>query len=386
MSYFSGKQRLETFPPLGYPMRMGAPEQLELPDYELVVTFIGDGRFDLASAHLEAMHPQNLGMLAFAFEWSLQLLRTCWELAGGRAERECTAAAVDRYRADVQLISAEHGVSPESALGVDDALALYAYDGLSPDAVVSYRSDTVGAEPTALSDFSRRPTLLFEHLTMALRAGDAEASRTLLHSYFIACVTRHDAIVTFCSSYTAVIAVRYGEAMALRVSNQSLRDCPGWLGLWTLTEKMSQVELAAFLAEHFRHHFSGPGRRGACTVLEDEEKIRLIFKPCGGGGALRRRMGERLPKMQEASAFTWGRQGEVPIHCSHCALNEHHSIHIYGYPRVVTRFNPDPGQPCEWTLYKHPELVTAELYQRLGLANQSGAESPVVSSDARQAE
>lgn len=364
ISYFSGPQRLETFQPLGYPMRMGAPEALELPDYDLVESLIGSGDFDRARAHVEAMHPQSLGMLAFAFEWSLQMIRTCHELAGEQVERECSAGAPELFRADVQLLLAEHGASSESGLAVTEAVALY--DRLSPESITQYRAATAAGEPSVLTGFSHRPTSLFESLIRELSGGDAEAARPLLQSYFIACVTRHDAIVTFCSSYPAFIATRYGEALALRVSNQSLKECPGWSSLWTLTEKMSQTELAAFLAEHFRYHCSGPGRRGACTVVEDEEKIRLIFKPCGGGGALRRRLGERVPKLQEASPFTWNRSGEVPIYCSHCALNEQHSIGLYGYPRLVTRFNPDPGQPCEWTLYKYPERISADLCERVG--------------------
>ncbi|MBX3171550.1 MAG: hypothetical protein KF760_29345 [Candidatus Eremiobacteraeota bacterium] len=233
---------------------------------------------------------------------------------------------------------------------MDDALALYAVEQLSAESVVRFRS----APSDFLCNFTLHSTRLSESLVAALSQGDADESKSLLDSYFTDCVSRHDAIVTFCSSYPAFIASRYGEDLALRVSNQSLKDCPGWLNLWTLTENMSQTELAAFLAEHFRYHFSGPGRRGACTVIEDDEKIRLLFKPCGGGGALRRRLGQHLPRLQQASALTWGRQGEVPIYCSHCALNEQHSLELYGYRRFLTRFHPDPDHPCEWTLYKHP--------------------------------
>jgi len=72
---------------------------------------------------------------------------------------------------------------------------------------------------------------------------------------------------------------------------------------------------------------------------------------------------ETLP---EATPQSWGRKGEVPAYCSHCAVNELESMARLGYPLFITEFDPDPGKPCGWTLYKDPERIPEQYFARLG--------------------
>jgi hypothetical protein len=120
------------------------------------------------------------------------------------------------------------------------------------------------------------------------------------------------------------------------------------------------------LAEHLRGHFSGPGREGAVTIVEEADRYRLVFEPCGTGGAMRRRKVAALTNFRVASVATWQRTNEVPTYCAHCALNEVTSIRRLGYPAWVTEFDPDPEKPCGWTVYKDPALIPERYFTRLG--------------------
>ena len=137
--------------------------------------------------------------------------------------------------------------------------------------------------------------------------------------------------------------------------------------MWELTKVLTPVDLAAFLAEHLRSHFSGPERKGQTQVIEDDKKIRLIFDPCGSGGALRRRLKNDVVNLKEKHQLGWNKCNEVNLYCSHCALNEKKSIDMFGYPKLVVEFQADENKPCGWTLYKNPDDVPSEVYERLGL-------------------
>lgn len=124
------------------------------------------------------------------------------------------------------------------------------------------------------------------------------------------------------------------------------------------------------LAEHLRFHFSGPGRDGTVQIIEEPDRIRLVFDACGSGGAMRRRLGhgkDGLAVMPEATGATWGLKGCVPGYCTHCAQNEIASVKRLGYPAWVTEFKEDPMQPCGWTIFKDPKSVPDHFFERLGL-------------------
>jgi hypothetical protein len=137
-------------------------------------------------------------------------------------------------------------------------------------------------------------------------------------------------------------------------------------GMWDLFVTLAPDVLAAVLAEHLRGHFSGPGREGAVTVIEEVDRFRLVFEACGTGGAMRRRKVPGLTNFRDASVETWQRANEVPSYCAHCALNEITSIERLGYPAWVTEFDPDPHKPCGWTVYKEPRLIPDRYFTRVG--------------------
>jgi hypothetical protein len=133
---------------------------------------------------------------------------------------------------------------------------------------------------------------------------------------------------------------------------------------------MSHEETAAFLADHLRGHFSGAAREGAVTIVDEPDRYRLIFDPCGSGGAMRRGaisgLADAAQPFLEPSAQTWGTEGQVPGYCTHCAINELESMRRLGYPILVTEFESDPQKPCGWTVYKDPNLIPERYFTRLG--------------------
>jgi hypothetical protein len=151
----------------------------------------------------------------------------------------------------------------------------------------------------------------------------------------------------------------------------ALESCAVLKGMWDLFVGLTPELLAAVLAEHLRGHFSGPGREGAVTIVEEADRYRLVFEPCGTGGAMRRRKVAGLTNFRDASAATWQRTNEVPTYCAHCALNEVTSIRRLGYPAWVTEFDPDPEKPCGRTVYKDPALIPERYFTRLGYRKAS---------------
>jgi hypothetical protein len=140
---------------------------------------------------------------------------------------------------------------------------------------------------------------------------------------------------------------------------------------------MSYEETAAFLADHLRGHFSGAAREGAVTIVEEPDRYRLIFDPCGSGGAMRRGaisgVADAAQPFPNPSAQTWGKQGQVAGYCTHCAINELESMRRLGYPILVTEFEPDPQKPCGWTVYKNPDLIPEKYFTRLGFEKDASA-------------
>ena len=374
--FFTGDERLEPFPPLGYPMRMGNPAALSVGDHERLDACIRERDAAGAHAYLASFHPQNVGMQLLVLEWCLQLPQTLEAMLGSDAERDATRGALEVFRQEVRLLEDEHG-SHEDVLGaIDDVASLLDADNLLPPAADRFRSDRENGRTGLDGPLLARLSRTHRELAEALDGEDFERAADRAARYHRVAVTNHDALINFTNTYPTHAAATLGEDVAHRLAADSLKSCPAYMGLWEHIKGMETRELAAFLAEHLRFHFSGPGRTGATEIIEDEEKIRLVFDPCGSGGALRRRLGDRMRRFRQAGDATWGRADEVPCYCTHCALNERISTELFGYPRMVTEFDPDPDKPCGWTVYKDPAAIPAEYFRRIGYSGSghSGSE------------
>ena len=366
--FLASDERLEQFPPLGYPMRMGAPDQLAVGDHDRLEEAIRREDCSGALAYLAAFHPQNTGMQSLLLEWSLQLPQTLRELADDATERAETRRALRRFEGEAGLLADEHGDHADVRGAIDRVMSVLGEETLLPPAADRLRADRAAGRPNPGEDLLAPTADRHARLKEALESGRCSEAEELAKSYHRTVVTVHDALVNFTNAYPGVVAASCGEPLAQRLAADSLESCPAYMALWDYIGRMDARELAAFLAEHLRFHLAGPGRRGSTTIVEDDEKIRLVFDPCGSGGALRRRLGDRIPTVREAGDTTWGRAGEVPFYCTHCALNEKISTQRFGHPRMVTEFDPDPARPCGWTVYKDPRDIPGEYFRRIGAA------------------
>jgi hypothetical protein len=137
--------------------------------------------------------------------------------------------------------------------------------------------------------------------------------------------------------------------------------------------------------EAMRGHLVGPERTGDFELIEEEDRFILRFDPCGSGQrTVRGDWIEDTPARMEPP-YNWKVSEEphdwnhytpgVCLYCSHCIiLMEHMPMDRFGYPvRVIdppvypdTDKDPDVRQKCQWTMFKDPTTVPAELYERTG--------------------
>lgn len=349
--YFIGNERLQTFEKTGTFMRMATPGQLEIPDYQIVRELLLKGNWDEAGRYISTFHAQNMFMNSVFFEWCIIMINYYAELTSVEAEKKFRVKAIKDYKALITKMGESYPAENEQ-LVIEQMKSLMDADNLG-----------LSSGDYIFADMEKD----FNELQSAFNSQDLSKSLKLLTSFHRHCVIRHDSLATFVYSYPTSIIEVDGEKMAVEVSNGSVLRNERMGGIWELTKILTPLDLAAFLAEHLRFHFSGEGREGKTTIVEDDKKIKLIFDPCGSGGAIRRRLGEAEVKLNEKHDLAWNKCGEVNLYCSHCALNEKISIDLFGYPKLVVDFQADGQKPCGWTVYKDPKDIPAEVYQRLGL-------------------
>lgn len=323
---FKGPERLETLPAFGRPTRLGALAELAVSDSARVRAALAAGDAATSQAYLGLLHAIYEGLNGTFLEW--------------------IAAAV--------ALTPDPSPLPRVLPRLDgpgDLLDLLR--GLRRESVLDFRGGPgelaarLLAEPRRLKEAVARPED-FDRYLDAVRA-------------------RHDLMTRFIAVYGEELAKDVGQAKALDVVQRGLDGCAALEGLWRFVAAARPEELVLLLAEHLRAHFSGPGREGRVEIVEESERWRLVFEPCGTGGVLRREGGPGTSPLPHAGPETWGRAGQVPAYCAHCALNELHSIRLLGRPAWVTEFDPDPARPCGWTVYKDPAKIPASYYERLGL-------------------
>lgn len=352
LDLFGTTERLATHPALGRTVRVGAAANAGRSDRLLVLQRIEADDRDGALEALDHVHRTHGEMLGAAVEWALQCPETARRHLTPENAGKLTAAAYAQWQADTESLGPREGA--------DEALAAVA-PLLRPGA-------------SAAADDPAKPIFTglvqrCEQLRQQLKNAQATEAGETLDAYFEAARIRHDALFQYPCSYATAVLQERGQAACETLIRYSLQETSFHPGLFELAKSMAPQDLAGFLAEHLRAHFSGQQRDGSVEVVEENDRYRLIFRPCGSGGAMRRRLEagsagpERLP---EATPMTWQRAGQVPPFCAHCAYNEIRSVELLGYPLVVTEFDPDASKPCGWTIYKDPGDIPEQYWARIG--------------------
>jgi hypothetical protein len=360
-SFFSGNERIEMVDVLGRPMRKGAPGQLAVSDRQRITDAIDRDDGSTAMAYLDLMHPTYIAMNKTFIEWCVAM-PACLAKDAAQLEKQITR---DAYTLFGQSIADDGDKAGNPATAV--MLEVLHPRRLTSTSIKTLRNLRAKHQPTDADAVLTYGLDCYDRARAAVQGGDRATARSAVQEYYRTMRVAHDLCGEYVSSYASVMLQHIGQKRTARVVQEGLAGCDMLKGYWKkIILKLDQEGLAAALAEHLRGHFSGPGREGSVTIVEDEEKIRLIMDPCGTGGALRRRGCKSLGTYASATPDTWGRADEVPSYCAHCAKNEQMLIAILGYPALVTQFDPDPDKPCGWTFYKHPADIPEHYYTRVG--------------------
>lgn len=131
--------------------------------------------------------------------------------------------------------------------------------------------------------------------------------------------------------------------------------------------------------EAMRGHLCGPARQGDVELKEENDRWVISFDPCGSGlrgmrGETAEGTGSRMEApyhfavTEEEHDWAWNKKG-ICYYCAHCCeVLEKKPVQEYGYPvRVVDAPQyPDTSAKCRWYIYKDPDAVPEEYYNRIG--------------------
>ena len=350
--------------------RKGDYEELDIPDWQCVREALGAKDLDRAKAYATTLHHLYEGMILQGTEWNLSWVETLSKNVPIADERRTTLEVCDEIQR-IALNARDLATHPE----VNECASFYNPENLKPGEVEIYRKNWLEGKPNAAHSILKPAHETFGKMRAALEKKDFHEAREHFDIYAEQMRVRHDFMIQFIASYPMAIARNFGQTLAEKVLHDSFATGIFYEAVWTIVVKMSPSQAAAFLAEHVRAHFSGPNRDGKVTIVEEHDRYRLVFDPCGSGQAMRLRAQE-LSKdgagtLPEATAHTWFMKSKVPAYCSHCAVNELEGMRRLGYPIFTVEFDPDPKKPCGWTIYKDPDLIPESYFKRIGFKKDS---------------
>jgi hypothetical protein len=219
----------------------------------------------------------------------------------------------------------------------------------------------------------------------AIQGGDAAAVGRLLDAHVEEARVIHDVLCDWAWGLLTVIARTWGEAVlgeVLRVTEEP------WVTVrYAKIRDLSVEDSLRLTVEGMRGHFSGPGRRGEISVVEEVDRYVLSFDACGTGGRMRRGdpvvgTGSRLAppynflNITGAYDWTWNRKG-VCAYCAHCAVvNQILPIEKLGRPMRMTLYPENPDDPCRWVIYKNPDAFPEDAFAQVGREKPGAPRGP----------
>lgn len=195
----------------------------------------------------------------------------------------------------------------------------------------------------------------------AVRAGDQEEALRKLRELRDESMMVHDMFRDWITDTFSIVADRFGN----EVLNDIMLETMGNL-INPLNEifKAGFRECVAATAAIWKSHFS------EFELVEDDEKVTFILKPCGSGG---RQIGEgkydKSPgflRISEAQPLTGGLRN-CPVYCTHCFCMTKVML-MRGMPFVYAaeaKNNQDTAE-CIFHIYKNPSHVPEKVYRDVG--------------------
>lgn len=185
----------------------------------------------------------------------------------------------------------------------------------------------------------------------------------------------HEVYCDWCWALLTQIRDTYGEDRFGAAMRETMED---WIAVrYKDLVDMSPEELLQLTVEGLRGEFFGAELLGDVEVTEEADRYVLAFDPCGTGGRMRRgvpqlgtpprtEMPYNFGVSQTAQPWSWNEKG-VCLYCTHCAdINELLPLDRIGRPMRVTEHPRNPQDKCRWFIYKKPELIPHEVYERFG--------------------
>ncbi len=356
----NGPDRVAHWDRIGRTIRMGSLDALAVSDETRLCEALEAGDVTAFRAYCSVATPQHSAMVATLLEWCAAYPVTLRATVGQVEEHTLTQEAIGRWRdavaAESKGRSSEVQEAAECVVRIVAELVAGSLEGCA----------------SAASRLNEVPERTLRDCDTAAKRGDWQTARGLLPRYMAETRSRHDFLCLFLWVYPSLVATRCGQQVAEDVMRRGLSSLSFYQPMVALLADLPPEGVVAMLAEHLRGHLSGDRRDGAVQIVEEEDRFRLVFAPCGSGGAMRRSDAARaaMPGLKcytESTSSTWHLGGQVPAYCAHCAHNELAMIDKVGYPVLVTEFDPDPNRPCGWTVYKDPAAIPDRYFERLGL-------------------
>ncbi|HWW53108.1 MAG TPA: hypothetical protein VNY84_05035 [Acidimicrobiales bacterium] len=226
------------------------------------------------------------------------------------------------------------------------------------------------AEPLSPEDLEAMTVPTWEQARAAIEAGDGERALVLLDRAVAQSRSLQEYSINWITSLLSFIGRQLGEdavEAALRTTGDEFvrprRDTGApWASLPATTR--AKAIARAMLANS-----------GACEVTEDDEKITLSFR-CGSGGRLIDEgrydtEGGSYLTLKEPGPRTFGRD-QLPVYCAHCSINNEIQPLEWGEMATSVEFPSEgPGGRCIHHIYRDPDAVPAEAFERLGRTKPS---------------
>lgn len=205
-----------------------------------------------------------------------------------------------------------------------------------------------------------RPTL--DVVLEALESGNKEQTRALILRLYQESLSVHDSYAKTKAATLSHIYRTYGVDALESALRGTYNNFFGPIAdHFESLDFRGQVEMFVNLN---RGHFH------PMNIVEDDEKVTITLKPCGGGQRLVTGGAYEPPlsfaKVEESHPITFGKK-QFPIYCCHECAFDMLAIERIGHPPFVIFPGETVGKDtCKVCIYKNPEDIPEEVYTRVG--------------------
>lgn len=201
-----------------------------------------------------------------------------------------------------------------------------------------------------------------DHLVEAIEGGDKEKAKKLANRMYKEFLSMHDGYLNQITGYMDWIYRHEGDDALFEAHRMAMK--PGMDELLSGYEKADFRRKVQMMAAGLRGHLQ------PITVEEDDEKVSIKMHPCGSGQRLFESGAYEptgpLKVIDKPHCLTYG-MDDYPIYCTHAPIMELFSMERVGYPMFFTvPADKMARESCSYCLYKDPEKIPEEVYERVG--------------------